>query len=132
MLPSGQILAPAPLQVTSLPAQQMPQLSLRLHIANTLSLNFKTLTLVAATVSYQPNNQFWGSAAIWPQKWRQKTEGAKGVLHCVWFSIPSSCLTFKQRRQSLALTLYAVSVTQKVTSNLPHLFGMQLKASQIS
>lgn len=50
----------------------------------------------------------------------------------MWFSTPSSCATFKQIRQSLAPTLCAVSVTQKVISDLPHLFCMQLKASQIS
>lgn len=32
----------------------------------------KQLTLIAATVSYQPSNQSWGSAAIWPQTQRQK------------------------------------------------------------
>lgn len=76
------------------------------------SLNFKTSALIAATVSYQPSNQSWGSAAIWPPAQRQKNEGAKGVLHCVWFSIPSSCVTFKQRRQSLAPTLCCFSDTE--------------------
>lgn len=47
---------------------------------------------------------------------------------CV-FCLPSSCTTCKQTGQSLALTLCAVSVTQKDTSQL---FCMHLKASQVS
>lgn len=48
------------------------------------------------------------------------------------FCLPSSCATCKQTRQSLALTLCAVSVTQKVTSDPPPLFFTQLRTSQVS
>lgn len=111
----------------------MPQLSLLLHVANPLSLSLNNFNLDSShglVSAKQPVLGFSGHLASHTEV--KKNEEAKGVLHCMWFSIPSSCATFKQTRQSLALTLCAVSVAQKVTSELPRLFCMQLKASQIS
>lgn len=134
MLSSGQTWAPTPLQITSLTAQQMamPQLSLLLHIATPLSLNLNNFNLDSSDGLISAKQPVLVFSSHLASDTEVKNEETKGVLHCVWFSTPSSCATFKQTRQNLAPTLCAVLVTQKVVSDLPHLFCMQLKASQIS